>query len=263
MVVHDPSGRKLIWSIIEDISERKRMERMKNEFVSTVSHELRTPLTAITGALGLIVGGALGTLPEQAGQMVALAHKNSQRLTHLINDLLDMEKLMAGKLRFDLQPQPLMPLIDVAMRDIQAYADQYGVRLDLTERVDAAVVEVDALRLQQVLANLLSNAAKFSPPGSRVAVRASLHGEQVRVAVIDRGPGVPAAFRDRIFQKFSQADASDTRQRGGSGLGLAISRELMEHMGGSLGFESVEGEGATFYFELSVCPVGQVVGDGA
>jgi len=263
MVVYDPSGRKLTWSIIEDISERKRMERMKNEFVSTVSHELRTPLTAITGALGLIAGGALGTLPEQAGQMVALAHKNSQRLTHLINDLLDMEKLMAGKLRFDLQPQPLMPLIDAAMRDIQAYADQYEVRLDLTERVDAAVVEVDSLRLQQVLANLLSNAAKFSPPGSRVAVRASLHGEQVRVAVIDRGPGIPAAFRDRIFQKFSQADASDTRQRGGSGLGLAISRELMEHMGGSLGFESVEGEGATFYFELSVCPVGQVVGDGA
>jgi len=122
---------------------------------------------------------------------------------------------------------------------------------------------VDALRLQQVLANLLSNAAKFSPSGGMVAVRASLRGEQVRVAVIDRGPGIPAAFRDRIFQKFSQADASDTRQKGGSGLGLAISRELMGHMRGSLGFESVEGEGATFYFELPVCPAGQVVGDGA
>jgi PAS domain S-box-containing protein len=263
MVVHDPSGRKLIWSIIEDISERKRMERMKNEFVSTVSHELRTPLTSITGALGLIAGGALGTLPEQAGQMVAVAHKNSQRLTHLINDLLDMEKLMAGKLRFDLRAQPLMPLIDGAIHDNQAYADQYGVRLDFTERVDAAEVEVDSLRLQQVLANLLSNAVKFSPQGRVVEVRASLRGEHVRVAVIDQGPGIPAAFRDRIFQKFSQADASDTRQKGGSGLGLAISRELMEHMGGSIGFESVAGEGATFYFDLPLYPAGQVVGYGA
>lgn len=263
MVVHDPSGRKLIWSIVEDISERKRMERMKSEFVSTVSHELRTPLTAISGALGLIAGGALGTLPQQAGQMVALAHKNSQRLAHLIDDLLDMEKLLAGKLRFELRTQPLMPLIDGAIRDNQTYADPYGVRLDFTERTDGVVVDVDSLRLQQVLANLFSNAAKFSPQGGVVVVRASLRGKHVRIAVTDQGPGVPAAFRHRIFQKFSQADASDTRQRGGSGLGLAISRELMEHMGGTLSFESVEGEGATFYFELPLCTAGQVVGDRA
>ncbi|MGB4361069.1 MAG: ATP-binding protein [Rhodoferax sp.] len=241
-------------AIESDISERKRMERMKSEFVSTVSHELRTPLTSISGALGLVAGGALGTLPEQAQQMIAIAHKNSQRLCFLINDLLDMEKLMAGKLRFDMQKQPLMPLVEHALRDNQAYADRHGVRLYLAHGAGAVQVEVDAQRLQQVLANLLSNAAKFSPTGSEVTVTAICVENTVRVAVTDHGPGIPAEFRDHIFEKFSQADASDSRQKGGSGLGLAISRELVERMGGRIGYESVAGEGATFHFELPVCP---------
>ncbi|WP_371131392.1 PAS domain S-box protein [Rhodoferax sp.] len=263
MTVYDSSGRKLIWSIVEDITERKRMERMKSEFVSTVSHELRTPLTSISGALGLVAGGALGALPEQAQQMIAIALKNSQRLGFLINDLLDMEKLMAGKLRFDMQIQPLMPLVEHALRDNQAYAARHGVRLHLAHVAGAVQVEVDAQRLQQVLANLLSNAAKFSPTGSEVTVTATCVENTVRVAVSDHGPGIPTEFRDRIFQKFSQADASDTRQKGGSGLGLAISRELVERMGGRIAYESVAGEGATFYFELPLCPSRQVAGDGA
>jgi PAS domain S-box-containing protein len=252
MMVHAPSGRTLIWSIIEDISERKRIERMKNEFISTVSHELRTPLTAISGALGLMVGGVAGDLPGALNQMLDIAHKNSQRLGHLINDLLDMEKLVAGKMRFDMQIQSLMPLLEQAIHDNQAYADQHGARLVLKQACVEVRVEVDAQRLQQVLANLLSNAAKFSPEGSEVMVSAVVRHGRARVTVMDRGPGIPEEFREHIFEKFSQADASDTRQKGGSGLGLAITRELVERMGGMIGFDSMAGHGASFWFELPV-----------
>lgn len=244
-LLHDPDGRRRIWSIVEDISERKRMERMKNEFISTVSHELRTPVTALSGALGMLRHISADALPEQAREMLGIAEKNSLRLGLLIDDLLDMEKLAAGKLRLDLVAQPLRPIIEQAVRDNQTYADQFNVRFELTPGQDP-IAQVDTNRFYQVLANLLSNAAKFSPHGERVEIDLQSDGGRVRVSVVDHGPGIPAAFRERIFQKFSQSDASDTRQRGGTGLGLAISRELVERMHGCIGFESVEGHGATF-----------------
>ena len=239
-------------ALVRDITERKKLETMKREFVATVSHELRTPLTAIVGSLGLLTGGALGTLPAGMKPMLDLAHKSSLHLSHLINDLLDMEKLEAGKIKIDFQIQPLMPLIDQCLESMHAYGEKFQVSFVIEERVEAVRVKVDSIRLQQVLANFLSNAAKFSPSGERVAVKISLQDNAVRVTVIDGGPGIPDEFRSRIFQKFSQADSSDVRLKGGTGLGLAITKELIERMNGRVGFDSCAGRGASFYFELPV-----------
>lgn len=255
--MRDASGKLMGYlGLARDISERKLAEKLKAEFVSVVSHELRTPLTSINGALGLIGGGVLGEIPPQAQQMIAIAHKNSQRLSALINDLLDMEGLEAGKLRFDMQVQPLMPLVDQAIESVRNYGEQYQVRFESIAREEAAEVRVDGSRLQQILTNFLSNAAKFSPPGSRVDIAVRRAGERVRVEVIDRGSGIPDDFRQHIFGKFSQADAADTRQKGGTGLGLAISKGFIEQMGGWIGFESELGRGSCFHVELPFLETG-------
>jgi len=241
-----------------DISEIKRIDRMKSEFISTVSHELRTPLTAISGALGIIVNGAAGAIPDTATKMLNIAHKNSLRLIHLVNDLLDMDKLVAGKMFFDVKPQSLLFLVQQSIEQNATYAAQFQVKFVLRNLIGEDVkVNVDAHRLQQVLANFLSNAAKFSPQGEQVDVCIERLGKSVRVSVIDRGPGIADDFRGRIFQKFSQADSSDTRQKGGTGLGLAICKEIVERMGGRIGFNSEVGLGAQFYFEMPIEAVQQ------
>ena len=244
-------GERKFIGLVRDITERKHIERMKSDFVSVVSHELRTPLTSISGALGLINGGVLGDVPASMRGMLDIAQQNSQRLGLLIDDLLDMDKLLAGQMQLHLQRQPLTPLLQEALCANQGYFEQYGVRGELGE-LETAQVSVDAHRLQQVLANLLSNAAKFSPPGEVVTLSSQRRGDHVRVSVSDRGPGIPQSFREHIFQKFSQADSSDTRQKGGTGLGLAISKELIEHMHGRIGFDAERTQGACFWFELPI-----------
>ena len=243
-------GERRFIGVIRDITERKRIDQMKNEFVSTVSHELRTPLTSITDALGLISGGALGAMPEAATGMLQIAYKNSQRLGLLINDLLDMDKLVAGKMTFHFSIQPLRPLIEETLLSNQPYAEEYDVSWNLQIPDHDIRVRVDALRLQQVLANLLSNAAKFSPAGSQVHVSSAAHEGFVRISIEDQGSGIPAEFHSRIFGKFTQHDSSDTRQKGGTGLGLAISKQLIERMHGRIGFDSPPGRGACFWIEL-------------
>ena len=250
-VLQDSSGKAVrVLGTNWDITERKRVELLKSQFISTVSHELRTPLTSIRGVLGLVCSGKLGDIPEQAMSMMQIALRNSEHLTELVNDLLDMERLSSGEICFDLQQQPLWPLLADSVAASQAYAAQHQVSLQLLPGDPTVQVKVDGQRLRQVMNNLLSNAAKFSPAGSEVTITLTCEGDRVRVAVADQGPGVPPAFRSRIFQRFAQADASDTRQKGGSGLGLSISRELIERMGGEIGYHSPPGEGATFYFVL-------------
>ncbi|WP_296272245.1 ATP-binding protein [Pseudomonas sp. UBA6323] len=244
-----PGGDTLWHGFISDISERKRGEQLQNEFVSTVSHELRTPLTAIAGSLGLINGGALGEVPQAMRQMLEIAQSNSQRLRHLIDDLLDMDKLVAGKMHFDLQPLALSPLLQQALHNNQPYAEHHQVQLQLLAGADCQVM-ADAQRLEQVLANLLANAAKFSAAGQQVELAAIPEDGWVRISVRDQGQGIADDFKPRIFSKFAQADAGDTRRQGGTGLGLAISKEIIEHMGGHIGFDSTLGQGSTFWLRL-------------
>ena len=251
----DAQGRPLrIGGTCMDLTERREIERIKNELISVVSHELRTPVTSISGALGLISGGALGEIPPAIHSMVDIAHQNSVRLNRLINNLLDMDKLIAGKMAFDIRPQPLGPIIEQALELHRALAEPFGVTLNMEGRIEDWVL-ADTERLQQVLSNLLSNAIKFSPREAQVRVHSERHGESVRVCISDQGPGVPEGFRDQIFKKFSQADSSSRRQKGGTGLGLVICKELVGHMGGRIGFDSAPGAGAVFWFELKHCEV--------
>lgn len=246
---HDGRGMRII-GVNWDITEIKRLDRMKGEFVSIVSHELRTPLTSIRGSLGLLTAGVAGAVSEKAQELLQLADRNAERLATLIDDILDMEKMESGKLRLDVRTQSLMPLIDQAIEANAGYAQRYDVRLTIVARAASAWVEVDALRFLQVMANLLSNATKFSPPKAAVEISVITHGKTVRIAVRDRGPGLSEEFQTRIFGKFSQGDSSDARVQGGTGLGLAISKALIEQMGGHIGYETEPGKGTTFFLDL-------------
>jgi PAS domain S-box-containing protein len=242
--------RRIFTGIIRDITERKRIEQMKNEFISIVSHELRTPLTSILGSLGLIKGGVLGELPEQAKEMIEIAHKNSERLVRLINDMLDIEKIEAGKMEFKIRPLELIPLIEQTIQASRAYGEEFGVEFAVEHALPGVKVCADGDRLIQVVTNLLSNAAKFSPRGDTVEVSVSRHDGAIRVAVADHGPGIAEEFREHVFEKFVQADSSDAREKGGTGLGLSICKAIVEKLGGRIGFDTETGAGTTFYFDL-------------
>jgi len=239
----------LIYAVARDVSERKRVEQMKNDFISVVSHELRTPLTSIRGSLGLLAGGVAGELPEKARGLVDIASKNSDRLVRLINDILDVEKIESGQMGFRVVPQDLLTLVEQAVEANQPYGQPYGISLRIVDTA-RVLVRVDADRMQQVLNNLLSNAVKFSPRGGVVEVGVTVEGGQARLRVTDRGKGIPPEFQARIFEKFAQADATSTRQRGGTGLGLSISRAIVERQGGTIWFETAPGLGTTFWVEL-------------
>lgn len=238
--------------VFRDVTERREVDRMKTEFISVVSHELRTPLTAIRGSLGLISGGAVGTLPPQAAHMVSIALESSERLTRLINDILDIEKIEAGTSPMDVGDHAVVDLIGAAVAGVQVLAFSAGVRLEVLAA--DGVVRADHDRVVQALLNLLGNAIKFSPPNTEIEIEAVESGEHVLFRVTDHGRGIPEDKLDRIFDRFEQVDSSDAREKGGTGLGLAISRSIVERHGGRIWAESAADEGATFRFTLPRAP---------
>ncbi len=253
-LVTQSDGSGLFVAIVRDITERTKIEKMKSEFVSVVSHELRTPLTSIRGALGLVNGGVAGELPDKAKGLIQIACNNSERLLTLINDLLEVEKITSDHMEYELKPHRLTALIEQSIEANASYGKQYSVRFNFSTAAPQAMIQIDSARFGQVLSNLLSNAAKFSPPGGMVDIKVSSADGWITTAVSDQGPGIPAEFHSRIFQKFSQADSSDTRQKGGTGLGLSISKALVENMGGRIWFDTGNGKSTTFYVAFQAEP---------
>jgi signal transduction histidine kinase len=230
--------------------ERKRLERLKDEFVSTVSHELRTPLTSISGSLGLLMGKAAGNLPRPMARLLSIAHTNCQRLVRLVNDILDIERMEGGRIVFNFSRVEVRRLVVEVIEAVRGFADGYGVRIRLEATRATADVRADPDRLTQVITNLLSNAIKFSPAGNEVVVAIEKGPDNVRLTVRDHGSGIPVEFRPLIFEKFAQADAKDPRQKGGTGLGLSIVKQIVERLGGEVGFADAAGGGTVFHVQL-------------
>lgn len=247
---YEVDGERRFTAIIRDITERKQLQRIKNDFVSIVSHELRTPITSINGSLGAISAGTVGELSDIALKMVTIAQRNCERLIRLINDLLDIQKMEAGKYEIHPERIDMVELLGNAIEINNGFAEEHNVSLELVTPDAPCWVQADADRILQVVTNLLSNASKFSPPGSTVTLRADVREAVVRVEVIDQGHGIPKNAQGQIFQKFMQADSSTKRTKGGTGLGLSISKRIIELHEGQIGFESEEEKGTTFYFEL-------------
>lgn len=249
-VLTDLSEQERLMTAKADLAEQKRMDQMKSEFVSTVSHELRTPLTSIKGSLGLFRSSLLGELSEHGRSMIDIAYSNCDRLVRLINDILDLEKIEAGKLSFVFEQTELSPLLAHTIETNRAYAREHNVDIVLEDADEKILIETDPDRFEQVVTNLLSNAVKFSPNGATVRVCVELIGDDVRISIIDSGPGISDEFQTRIFRRFSQADSSDDREKGGTGLGLSISKAIIDAHGGTIDFDTSAENGSAFYFDL-------------
>ena len=233
-----------------DVTASAEWERGRSEFISTVSHELRTPLTSIFGALGLVSGGAAGPVPQRLRPMLDMAYNNSNRLVRLINDVLDIEKFEAGKMEFDMRPIEAIALVEEGLEANKGFADEQGVDFILKEALPGTRVLGDYDRLMQVMANLLSNAVKYSPQGDTVEIAVTCCERFLRVEIHDNGPGIPAQYRESVFEKFSQVDATDSRNASGTGLGLSICKAIVAKHGGDIGVDEGTRNGTTLYFTL-------------
>ena len=245
---HTQDGGRIM--VHTDITEIKRIDRLKDEFISMVSHELRTPLTSIRGSLDLLHADVTKNRPTDTERLVDIAKRNTDRLLLIVNDILDFQKIESGTVDYRLRQVELMPLVEKSIAANQAFADTYDVTFRMAEGVEAHYVNADVQRFDQVLTNLLSNAAKFSPRGSTVEVAVGRREGYSRISVHDYGPGIPPEFRDRVFERFAQASMTNARGASGTGLGLSIAKKIVEGMGGSIGFDTDDSGGCTFYFDL-------------
>ncbi|RZK00159.1 MAG: PAS domain-containing sensor histidine kinase [Novosphingobium sp.] len=232
---------------LRDVTAERSAARFKDELVTTVSHELRTPLTAIVGALGLLQGGLGGPIEPRGEHLIDVAGKNADRLARIVNDLLEIDKLEAGMFEFRFEPIDVIAMLRDSIEQNQIYAQSRGVEIDLEVPEAPITAEVDRDRMLQVMDNLLSNAAKFSPEGSRVRVRLRPGAEGLRISVIDRGPGISEEFRQRLFSRFAQESRDG---HAGAGLGLAISKGIVKRHGGRIHVNTREGVGTIFHVDL-------------
>jgi two-component system, OmpR family, sensor histidine kinase VicK len=232
--------------IARDITENKRQEQLKDEFIATVSHELRTPLTSIMASVAYLASGAAGDLPDSAGRMLKIADGNCRRLVRIVNDILDVDKIETGNMTYDRKPVQVRTLVDQVIQANHGFAADYRVGIRLDPAAADGFVLADPDRLIQVITNLLSNAVKFSPRDEEVMVGIERHGGWIDISIRDHGPGIPDDYKDRIFDKFVQVDATDQRQKNGTGLGLSIAKQIVAQLDGRIGFASAPGGGTIF-----------------
>jgi PAS domain S-box-containing protein len=235
-----------IVEIARDITESKRQEQLKNEFIATVSHELRTPLTSIMGAVGFLAGGAAGNLPDAAIRMLKIALGNCRRLVIIVNDILDIEKIESGNILLERKTVEVHALVNQVIQANHSVAADHGISVHLDNAAAHGILFTDPDRLTQVITNLLSNAIKFSPRDAEVIMSIENRENLIRISVRDHGPGIPDDYKARIFENFVQVDATDHRQKGGTGLGLSIAKQIVAQLGGEIGFEPAPDGGTIF-----------------
>ncbi|MCZ4353547.1 PAS domain S-box protein [Roseovarius aestuarii] len=242
-------------SQIVDVTEQRRLDELKDQFVATVSHELRTPLTSLLGSLSLLSSTDAFSLPDSARKLIGIAQKNGSRLESLVNDILDFEKFSARQMRYSLSDHPISNLIEDAISLNRPYAQKFGVQFE-TRIVDKELKGlVDPKRFQQVMSNLLSNAAKFANDGSVIDVTLEKADDDIKVSVTNYGSGISKEFRKQIFKPFSQDLPTNNQERGGTGLGLSITKKIIEQTGGAIDFDSEENGKTTFWFTVPISKV--------
>lgn len=238
-------------TVDRDITERKKIKQLKAKFISIVSHELRTPLTSIMGSLDLVLDGTAGEINSQVRELVEIAAKNGERLIHLINDIVDIEKIESGQMIYKYEELNINSVVEEAIVSVSKSAKKEGIDINLIKKSPGVFVKVDHERLLQVLINLLSNALKFTPRGKHINVTIDVIDSMVRVSIIDYGSGVDKEFQDQLFQNFSQAGNAIQRTKG-TGLGLSISKSIITQFKGQIGFQPNETTGSIFYFDLPI-----------